>query len=785
MPDWRFTILDRNNTATIIDEPSGWDKNRSEVKRDLDWHGVFFSNQGETFEFRRVAMKLIRNEYEQYGSFGQMTLILEENCGNGYEEFDRGALMFKDYDFNCDDGDCYVTIPVESANEVVDLRARINQKVDLEASKAFDETTILPAYNKLPFDLTLPSKGIVLKDRAIWVNAKEITSSLDEVGPGEHDTSPLPGQVNYAYFNICPQFDKTELSEIGRFSVDVEPTIRYVCPAKFLDATACSTVYRVEPGSSTLHPVLFEWSEITPLLVNENNSNNFDAVSKFDLSVNFAGQVELLNCDFITFYIIVVIRRADGITYDYLDRIQVVNAGYTSSNFPAPGTYWENGTTHTFSHSNSYTDVVLNDGDYLFYTICGSNKFNYTWIGENRDAFKIKFTSGSVEAKSLSKTAPTVSKMFAINEVISRVTESITNNGIKAYSEYYGRTDSQPYSHAQDGIGSLRVITDGLRLRRQENKTPGKTSVFAVSLQDVFEGLNPIDNIGIGLEADTNRAGYNRLRIEPWKHFYNDTVVLSCIGINKIKKKVYNKDWFSTFQVGYQKWEAEEYNGLDEFLTKRTFRTSLRNLKNDLVKLSKWIASGYAKEVTSRKGNEDSKDWRYDKDTFIFCCKRDGSDLVIELGNITTPENIIDPDTIYNFRISPERNAMRWMNRVLMTYKQFNSDSKIIFTDGDGNPFAKGEMTSTFGKLENQAIAENQTIDASLFADVSDVQPFAKAERITYDFPMTSKEFKQVKANPYGQIYYESDCESGYGWIDTVTYKPEEGNASFNLIPKK
>jgi hypothetical protein len=158
--------------------------------------------------------------------------------------------------------------------------------------------------------------------------------------------------------------------------------------------------------------------------------------------------------------------------------------------------------------------------------------------------------------------------------------------------------------------------------------------------------------------------------------------------------------------------------------------------------------------------------------------------LSVELGNVTNPVNIVDPDTLYNFRISPVRNAMRWMNKILASYRQFDANAKILFTDGDGNYFAQGEMTDTNCRLEAAALTENQTIDISSFAASADAKPVLFPERVTYTYPFTAQDYVNIKANPGGKIYFESLNDSGYGWIDTIKWNPDDGTASFSLIPK-
>jgi hypothetical protein len=49
---------------------------------------------------------------------------------------------------------------------------------------------------------------------------------------------------------------------------------------------------------------------------------------------------------------------------------------------------------------------------------------------------------------------------------------------------------------------------------------------------------------------------------------------------------------------------------------------------------------------------------------------------------------------------------------------------------------------------------------------------------------MSMADFKKILAAPYGIITWFNSCESGQGWIDKVSYKPETGLAKFTLIPK-
>lgn len=850
---FRFTILNnRTSVATVIDEMVGWDKNKVKISRDVEWHGIFFSRQGGDFSFYDNGEQVLKAEYDAYGCQGDMTLIIEEDCGQGYELFDQGKFVFLKY-YHSTGQDCFVKIPVEQMDDVMDIRNRFDQKVDLQSLVAFDEITALTPYSKLSFPVLLPSKGIFIQDD--FENDTAFTTPVQGVpfndNPGGFANSEM-GMIEIG-------FDNQKSAEIGNAGTQLQSV--YDCVLTGAGSFGCDAFDRFTM-SGTLGAEICPL-QISPFVNFQEGTRNYDAIDNpCQLDILSHGNIEVLkgNINEVWFVVAILPKNKLGnadADYIYLSKQMIYEA--FGPGLPAGSTLSLNA-----SYTNNNFNLQKGDRLYCFYTVY---HFRTNADQDGSPGWNMTFDAGNFfRLTDISHTPATMANEFMINEAISRTVEVITNDHVRAYSEYFGRTDSQPYAHGSDGCGSLEAITDGLRIRRQENKIPGTTTPLAISLKGLFQGLNPIHNIGMGVEADPGRPGFNRLRVENWKHFYNTDIILECRNIKEIHRATFEKEIYSIFKFGFQKWEAEQYNGLDEFLTKREYRTMLKEVNNTLTQYSTFVGSGYALEITRRLGNSSSSDWRYDKDVFINCLTRtrkfhvffdaaankmtfdtdtDGSEFVgpatitvsgsasndgtrtifvtsiltvpgqpvqveigftggvtvdeesynvtfdivspaglfIELGNVTGPVNIIDPNTLYNYRISPVRNAMRWMNKVLESYRVFDPAAKIVFTDGDGNYFAEGEMESMICHLENAAIAENVTISVSIFADPTKAKPFLLPERVTYEYPMSSCDYKAVKANPGGMIYFENECEQGFGYIDDIIFSPDEQKANFNLIP--
>jgi len=367
---------------------------------------------------------------------------------------------------------------------------------------------------------------------------------------------------------------------------------------------------------------------------------------------------------------------------------------------------------------------------------------------------------------------PTFSKTFMIHESLSRITESITDGQLTVKSDYYGRTDSEINPVLLDGTGGLRCLTNGFNIRRAVFEN-GEIPKFYASFNDLYDGLMAIDAIGFGIETDVNGS---YIRIEPLNYFYNDDVILSCKNINSVKISFDNSRLFGVANIGYNNWEAEEWNGIDGFHTKRQYRTRL-DTDTEFDQFSELIADSYAIESTRRRQvTEQSIDWQFDDDVFIFDLRRDNG-LKVNTG-YGDPNTLIDPDSVMNVELSPARNAARWFSWIM----QGATDTigrELIFTSAEGYA---GAITKTIGKqaIVDGSVAENQNITGDDIVVESLQKPKFKPKIAEFEYPMTFRDFAYIKDNPHGLVEFNGE----YGWIDAIEADLLNGLARFTLILK-
>lgn len=720
-------MIDRFDNRTVVDEPAGWDALSFKLKRHPERHGTFRELQTNQFRFYEKGYQLLKAEYEAWGIRGRYDLQIDGQCGFGYEALYRGRLSFDAYSDVCGP-ECYAVVGCDQTGPMVDFINRFDQKVEIGNPLAFDQTTALTAYPNLSKVITLPSKAILIRTGLENTENQSYKLSNDSGWFPVADTGTLNSWINIPFtqtaYNSIRNIKPTTILDLYNWSNDLES------PSEIIDFVEDQELNCI----NTLFDVNFR--------VKGRLKNNLGGSGEHVLSLVLKKGRETL--------ISTTVIPLEGWILS------------TSGNFIF---------THEFDFSWS-GQVTLEPGEKLWFALF----FKYIKTTNYSTDVDIEIDKETFfKAQGISKCDPTPGKVYLVHETTSRVIESITNNGLKLKSSYYGRTDSQPFAFDADGCGGLRALTTGLDIRRAK-LSDGSDPKFFLSMKDIFQSLNAIDNIGLGEE------GGDEIVLEEWRYFYQDEVGYTCSDIERVEKTNVAAETYSVFKVGYEKWETEDYDGLDEFLTKREFRTALSEVQNPFEQICGFIASGYAWEATRRKG-PDSKDWRYDNETFIVCLQREGDSLGVEVDNILAAANLLDPPTVYNWRISPWRNALRWFNRVAACYRHLTDGDGLLFSAGDGNYLASGLLTGGC-VLEAAAVAENSDITRLRFADPVAAAPITRPERIKYTYPMTFAEYRLVAANRHKLIAWQSRCEKGAGWIDELEYLPEDGQATFTLIPK-
>jgi hypothetical protein len=715
-----------------IEEPQGFADIVLNMKRDDNWHGVFFEASTSELAFYGVGAAYLKNKKETQGLKSDVTFKALQACGI-YDELEtilEGKLNFGKYSETCGNS-CLVKIPVEQIGCLMTLRNRYDQKVDLDATTTFNKMSALQQYDRLNFNMELPAKEL----------QAAVDGSVADAGYTHDSDHITPGSGSLIL--IRPDY------EVQRYgNIETGQLIGFNNCESNMGSADCT-------------------GPITPQLLFEDLIQCFDG--NYDYSVRYKGTFNL-GAGMSLFHIKMKIVQWDA-TGDIFNNAVIVQEYTIFDGLPSPPLGPQ---TILFDHTLSgITTIADGIGFYAFLEVGLSSGNAHLNIVFDKETY---FTLSAV------KICPnTNANVYAINETLSRITEAITDNCLKVKSDYYGRTDSQPYASAEDGCGALRVTTSGLKIRN------APTPAFFSSLKDMFDGLRGIDNIGMGIEDNPNVPGYSWLRIEPVEYFYQDQEVLALPFVPEAEISVQEQLHYSVIKSGYQKWEVERVNGLDEPNSNREYRTGLSSVNNTIDVTSKLVAGSYPIEVTRQQSfaATGAADTTYDNETFIICVERQAYNFIVEQGIIDNAANVFSPQTLYNWRIRPFSNLMRWFKSIANSYPNItDSANKLFFSSGTGNFLADGEIGGAYPtcKLENGVKAENRDLGQFDFADIAEATPLWIPEYATLKYPLSVADYKTLKANPYGYISFQ--CGTGEwkkGYVQNLRYRLNKGEADFTL----
>lgn len=730
-------ILNAGGDDLIIEEPIGFDDLQISLKRDDKLHGMTFEASTSTLQFFGEAANFLRDQKKANGVLSSVTYQALAKCEgqDDYEEVLFGRLNFGKYKESCGDS-CLVSIPWEEESCKIILNSRFDQKVDLDKNISFDNHTPLNEYPGLGVEIELPAK-----------NSREALDGSVAEGGSNPD---------------IPEFAQTGSGDIHS---GVRPTY---------DIQRFNSI---DTGNLIpINDVTFDNSDfsqpMTPQLLFENTINCLSG--DMVMTARIKGSINVI---------------LESVFDGYINSIEVrlVKWDATGSFFDADiidsqviFTGSSTNVSQSFDRSYNIPSLTLQEGEGLY---------NYIYIKSNLEIFTIAGTTIDVtfdpetfiNIVANKACPPTTAKTYLVHESLSRVIEAVTEGCIRVKSEFYGRTDSLPFAFPTDGCGGLRTLTSGLYIRKAEEPK------FFASPKELIDGLWAIDNIGIGTEPDPIIPGRFVLRVEGVEYFYQDVELLEMDGVPKAEKETEETRHYSKIEVGYSEWEPESINGLDEINSTREYRTRINNLNSTLTIVSNLITGSYLIENTRQQSFAESggADTDRDNDIFLIVLKRDDG-LKVEQGNVTNPEGMYSPETLFNYRISPIRNLMRWYKSILPSLPNFSNIAELMFNSGTGNFTAKGEMTATDCKQENKAVAENESVYTTIYNSQDHFLPIWENERINIpEYPLSLADYKKIKNNPYGYISFQcGDGEYEKGFIVEMKYTIATGKASFTLRKK-
>lgn len=744
MADIRVTLNTRQDEIILVDPiPEGLDDIVIQLMRDDESHGMFFEYGIDRLTFSGQAAEALETEYEAEGVNGFMGILIEYMCSEvgQYEEVTSGGLDFGTYERLCG-LECSVSIELEPQADVMRFRNNYDQKVDLLKAVALDGQTPLTDYAGLNFDMIVP--GRELRERL-----------QGTAQPGNFPIYPINTVTTglFTTISVRPSYTENQVAEL-----------------QTPDLVGASN-YRVNPQNDPpLHPTV-----ISPVL--DFTQAPGCTAGLLNYKIRFKGHVAETGSNNRSVHIQLVFNKGD-----YLDTtdpaIEKISIAPTQTYLGPDGP--------NLDFDETFTGVVpASVGDVFRVRIFSAVVFN--GAGKTTNLYVTWDAETSIELWANTLCPATTSKVFAINEAFSRVAESITNDQIRVFSDFFGRTDSQPYARPVDSCAGMETITSGLNIRRKllpNGEQPG----FFKSFRELYDDHNSMWNIGFTIQQDPERTGFNRLRIENWEYFYQNQVVLTFPHTTQVKKNVDLSRVYNQLLIGFEKWEAQRNTGLDEFMTQRTYRIDINTINNVLDRMCQMILSTYCIEET-RRLRDNTQDWTYDNDTFGFMMQRgEGTlNMTVEMmaDSAVQIENILNPGSCYNHRRSPARNAMRWFNFIMQGLKVLDASKKMWFSEGKGNYVAAYKLLTCF--IEGTQLQENDNIDINYFADGVDAYPITFAETDFFEHPLSFSTFRRLKNEPdlmFKAIRYYCNGVPSEGWIKLISYRLNSGMAEITTIPK-
>ncbi|WP_426491064.1 hypothetical protein [Hymenobacter sp. 102] len=425
----------------------------------------------------------------------------------------------------------------------------------------------------------------------------------------------------------------------------------------------------------------------------------------------------------------------------------------------------------------------LNIGDRIYlYGRLHVYDINGPAIGPYQFTVLLEMQTGSYfRMQADTQTDPTPVTGLLAYEALDRLAQALTDQPVALRSAFYGRTDTRP-AYPADGPGSLTMVTGGFQVRGFPLTLK---SVYA-TWKDLFDSLNAAHWLGYGTERLAN--GTEVLRVEQASYFYANEVVLTLAApvqdylpdtagtlISNLLLKELPDRTYITAKAGWQKWQTQSLNGLDEFNATREWALPLVQPQASYDAVGQYITAGFYLESTRRQRYDATAttDDRADNDNFLICLLRaPGGGFQTERNQLFSDvTGLYSPDTAYNLRLSPAR-LLRRHGPALAAGLRFQQGRRVRFSFGEGNNALSTRLPGEAAVVEGADV---------LVTELG--TPLWRAQSWEFTAPCTWQQAAAVLANPRGRVRFQDQRGQWQeGWILDFKHTLSRAEASFTLL---
>ena len=368
-----------------------------------------------------------------------------------------------------------------------------------------------------------------------------------------------------------------------------------------------------------------------------------------------------------------------------------------------------------------------------------------------------------------------------INEAFSVPVELVSGQQMTMQSRILGRTDSYPFTQAENGAWSIVAILSGLMLRRFPAKSENVGyDPYTYSIKELFEAVRAFFPVGWGFLGE-------QMIIEAIPYFYQDDIAITieageragALMIELDKEKTYNRA-----RIGVENWKIDGYNALEEINTITSYSTDWQSVNNQFDATGKIytqqsrIIQERQKDFRSNPGDaEDSTDFYA-----LWIDRTTINDPIKEvLQGLVSGSKIKDINSVINFSFNPAESMRR--------YKVLYLNNAIYYSGGEGNTEAQG-ATINVGQVQAVSYPESTIFYTSTYSEPyspvnmnqSWLGGYRRYMKLRVKGYIPTSDFTELLSNPYRRIQVNVGNDAYLGWIESLTYEPNSNECELELI---